>query len=74
MKKNLNKTYTTDGKVKIFSSEDDINTKLGKIIGKKFKEYRKKWDLANKMELVTDFPLFLHLDMDQLNHLLNNHL
>ena len=41
MKKNLNKTYTTDGKVKIFSSEDDINTKLGKIIGKSLKSIEK---------------------------------
>ena len=66
MIKKLNKAYTTDGKVKIYSSEEDINAKLGRIIGKKFIEYRRKWDLANKMELVTDFPLFLHLDMDQL--------
>jgi radical SAM protein with 4Fe4S-binding SPASM domain len=61
-----NNIYTTDGKVKIYStSEENINIKLGKIIGEKFINYRKKWDLANKMELVTDFPLFLHLDMNQ---------
>ena len=67
MKKKLQKKiYTTDGKVKIIStSEEDINLKLGKIIGPKFIEYRKQWDLANKMELVTEFPLFLHLDMNQ---------
>ncbi len=60
------KIYTTDGKVKIISnSEEDINLKLSKIIGEKFVKYREQWDLANKMELVTDFPLFLHLDMNQ---------
>ena len=59
------KEYSTDGKVRHFSTEDDINIKLGKIIGKKFIDYRKIWDAANRMELVTDFPLFLHLDMNQ---------
>ncbi len=60
------KEYTTDGKVKHFAtSEEDINIKLGKIIGKKFIEYRKVWDEANRFEIVTDFPLFLHLDMNQ---------
>ena len=63
MSKNL---YSTDGKVKTFSTtEDDINIKLAKIIGQKFIDYRKRWDLANQMKLVTDFPMFLHLDMNQ---------
>ena len=66
MERKLNKSYSTDGKVRILSSEEDINTKLGKIIGPKFIDYRKKWDLANKMKLIADFPLFLHLDMNQL--------
>ena len=59
------KEYTTDGKVRHFSTEEDINRKLGKIIGEKFVNYRKVWDAANRMEIVTDFPLFLHLDMNQ---------
>ena len=59
------KEYSTDGKVRHFSTEDDINIKLGKIIGQKFIDYRKVWDAANRMEIVTDFPLFLHLDMNQ---------
>ena len=63
MSKNL---YSTDGKVKTFSTtEDDINIKLAKIIGQKFIDYRKRWDLANQMKLVTDFPMFLHLDIDK---------
>lgn len=57
--------YTTDNKVKHFSKDEEINTKLGKIIGKKFIEYRKIWDAVNRLELTTEFPLFLHLDMNQ---------
>ena len=57
--------YTTDGKVKHFSSEDDINTKLGKILGPKFIEYRKLWDKVEKEQIVTEFPLFLHVDLNQ---------
>ena len=60
-----NKSYTTDGKVKHLSTEEDINIKLGKIIGQKFVNYRKTWDAANNFETVTDFPLFLHVDMNQ---------
>ncbi len=59
------KVYSTDGKVSHFTTEEDINVKLGKIIGKKFVEYRKIWDAANRFEIVTDFPLFLHIDMNQ---------
>jgi MoaA/NifB/PqqE/SkfB family radical SAM enzyme len=65
LKKNTIKEYTTDGKVKHLSTEGDINVKLGKILGQKFIDYRKKWDLVNKLELVTEFPMFLHLDMNQ---------
>ena len=57
--------YSTDGKVKHLSTEEDINVKIGKIIGEKFINYRKTWDAANRFEIVTDFPLFLHLDMTQ---------
>ena len=65
MSQNLNKEnfkeYTTDGRVKHLSTEDDINDKLGKIIGDKFIQYRKKWDAVNRMEIITDFPMFLQL-------------
>tara|TARA_A100001015_G_C14994736_1_gene715672 strand:- start:66 stop:1118 length:1053 start_codon:yes stop_codon:yes gene_type:complete len=63
--KNNFSEYTTDGKVTHLTSEEDVNIKLGKIIGKKFTEYRKLWDRANNFEIVTEFPLFLHLDMNQ---------
>ena len=29
----LDKSYTTDGKVKLLSNEEDINVKLAKLIG-----------------------------------------
>ena len=59
------KQYTTDGKVVHLSKSEDINSKLSRFIGKKYDDYRVKWDKANKFELVTEFPLFLHLDMNQ---------
>ena len=58
-------SYTTDGKVQHLTTDQDINSKLIEIIGKKFSDYRKEWDRANNFEIVTDFPLFLHLDMNQ---------
>lgn len=57
--------YTTDGRVKHYSKDEEINEKLGKIIGDKFIRYRKEWDAVNRFELVTEFPLFLQLDMNQ---------
>lgn len=59
------KLYTTDGKVCHYSMDEEINTKLGKILGGKFTKYRQSWDAANRFELETEFPFFLHLDMNQ---------
>lgn len=59
------KNYTTDGKVVHYSKLENINDKLSKIIGKKFYDYRKKWDDANKLNLITEFPLFLHVELNQ---------
>ena len=64
MESNLAK-YTTDGNVVFLSKEIDINKKLSNIIGSKFAKYREKWDKVNNFELVTEFPLFLHLDLFQ---------
>ena len=58
--------YSTDGKVRHFSTEKDINIKLGEIIGKKFVDYRKIWDAANRFEIVTEFPLYLDIDLNQI--------
>ena len=61
--------YATDPKVRWFASEGDINSKLASIIGKKFEKYREKWNAANRFELETDFPLFLHLETSQICNL-----
>ena len=44
-------TYTTDNKVTMYSTEEDVNEKLTSILGQKFVDYRKKWDSVNKFEL-----------------------
>ena len=64
-----NEMYATDSKVRWFASEGDINSKLASIIGKKFEEYREKWNAVNRFELETDFPLFLHLELNQICNL-----
>ena len=64
-----NKIYTTDEKVRWFTTEDDINSKLASIIGKKFEKYRERWDAMNRFELETEFPLFLQLETNQICNL-----
>ena len=49
------KKYTTDSKVNHFSAKEDHNTKLARILGKKFADYRERWNKVNKFELITDF-------------------
>ena len=57
--------YTVDNKVTWLTTEDDINLKLSSIIGEKFIDYRKRWDLASSFQLETDFPLYLQLELHQ---------
>lgn len=59
------RAYTTDGKVTHYSRDEEINVTLGNLIGEKFRAYRTLWDQANRFEVVTDFPLFLQVDMNQ---------
>jgi len=61
--------YSTDSKVTWYTSENDINQKLSNILGEKFVEYRRKWDLVNKFELQTDFPLYLEVELNQICNL-----
>ena len=61
----MGKSYTTDGRVVHLTTEEDINQKISKVLGKKFVHYRKKWDLVNKLSLITEFPLFLHIELNQ---------
>ena len=63
--KDETKSYTTDGKVKHFTQSKTINEILADELGETFLRYRKDWDAANRFELVTEFPLFIHLDMNQ---------
>ena len=47
--------YTTDNKVQMYSTEDEVNSKLVAILGDKFKKYREKtiypeqliWSMSN---------------------------
>jgi len=64
-----NSSYTTDGKVRWLATEKDVNNKLISILGKKFEDYRNKWNAANKFELETDFPLFLQIETSQICNL-----
>lgn len=59
------KSYTTDNRVVHKAKDQDIIQKIGNVLGKKFFDYRKQWDAANRFEIVTEFPLFLQLDMFQ---------
>lgn len=61
--------YTTDGKVRWIATEEDINGRLASLIGPRFVDYRKQWDDANRFELETDFPLFLHIELNQVCNL-----
>ena len=58
-------SYTTDGRVRHCSKEDEISNKLGNILGDEFVKYRKTWDAANRFEVVTEYPLFIHFDIRQ---------
>ena len=44
------KAYSTDGKVTHLSIEDDINNKLGKIIGQKLLETNKTTSKSNTIK------------------------
>ena len=61
--------WTTDNKVSWYTTEEDVNEKLASILGERFVEYRKKWDLVNKFELQTEFPLYLEVELNQICNL-----
>lgn len=46
-------------KVQDYFVHDAVDKYLGNILGKKFKEYRKRWNKASRIEKLYDFPLFL---------------
>ena len=45
------KSYTTDNKGVHKSKGNDIVEKIGLVLGKKFLDYRERWDKVNKLEL-----------------------
>lgn len=61
--------YTTDNKVKMYSSEEEVNDKLVSILGEKFANYRKKFIAATNFELETNFPLYLNIELHQICNL-----
>ena len=61
--------YTTDNKVRMYSNENDIEEQLASILGQKFVDYRNKWHAVNKFELLTDFPLYLQVELHQICNL-----
>jgi wyosine [tRNA(Phe)-imidazoG37] synthetase (radical SAM superfamily) len=61
----LGKSYSTDGKVTHYSTEEDINEKLSRIIGERFRKYRERWDDVHANFLETEFPMFLQVHPNQ---------
>ena len=61
--------YTTDNKVQMFSTEEEVNSKLISILGDKFEEYRKKFTAASNFQLETNFPLYLNIELHQICNL-----
>ena len=61
--------FTTDNKVRMLSSEIEVNDKLSSILGEKFIEYRKKFNAASNFELRTEFPLYMQIELNQICNL-----
>ena len=61
--------YTSDNKVKMYSSEESVNEKLSSILGEKFIEYRKKFEAASNFQLETEFPLYIQIELHQICNL-----
>lgn len=49
----------TEIKSQDFTKHGDANEYLGNILGERFREYRRRWNKAERLEEVYDFPLFL---------------
>ena len=61
--------WTTDDKVTWYTSEDDINDKIASVLGERFVEYRKAWDAVSNFETLTEFPLYLQVELNQICNL-----
>ncbi len=49
---------------KLVSLKKDPHEILGEVFGKPFKEYREKWDAAERMELKLNYPLHVDLEIN----------
>ena len=45
-----------------YSQHGDINDYLAEILGPDFREYRRRWNDAHRLEVETEFPLYLSLE------------
>src|ERR1051326_4544689 len=45
-----------------YKTEADAVQELERMFGPHFADYRRAWERANRLELETDFPLFLHIE------------
>lgn len=61
--------YTTDKKVEMFSSEDEVNSKLVALLGEKFEKYRERFLQVSNFQLETNFPLYLQIELHQICNL-----
>lgn len=59
----LIETVSTHRQIHSYAREEDVNVYLAKMLGPRFVEYRRQWDLAGRFELETEFPLFLVLEL-----------
>jgi len=59
----INVTTSTHKQIRTYAKDEDVNFRLGQIIGEKFVAYRSNWDAAGKFQLETSFPLFLVLEL-----------
>lgn len=56
-------TASTDHQTASYTRDEDIAVYLGRLLGPRFVEYRRLWNLTARFELETPFPLFLVLEL-----------
>ena len=56
-------SVSTHKQIHHYHKQEDVNDYLGRIIGPRFTEYRRRWDAAGRFQLETEFPLFLVLEL-----------
>lgn len=54
---------STHKQIHHYAQKEDIDSRLGRIIGPKYTDYRKRWDEAGSFKTMPDFPLFLVMEL-----------